>query len=243
MTGELYDGRPLRLAPTSLSAGRARRAVAIAVAISVALAGAWQAIAIPDGAIGTLAGLGLLSLSLSLGRGRRRALLIATAVAAGLAALDLGLGLDGPALAMLGLTLLLALSAPCFPTPGDPATRRRLLAGAVVGAGALLADLAHAHGVVAHPLLAAAGIAAVLLLALSAGPWRDRRGRDPETREAARRILDTPRQRHARTLLAPARQADLPVAGRPGLPRLHDGRRRRAGLGRADRPGRTATGR
>ena len=58
-----------------------------------------------------------------------------------------------------------------------------------MGAGAIVADLAHAHGVLAHPLPAAAALAAVFLLALSVGPWRDRRGRDPETREAATRIL------------------------------------------------------
>jgi lysylphosphatidylglycerol synthetase-like protein (DUF2156 family) len=199
MSGQLLDGRPLRLAPTSLSAGRTRRVIAILIAISVAGTGAWHAIAIPDGAIGTVAGLGLLALSPSLGRGRRRALLIATILSSGIAALDLGLALERPALAMLVLSMLLAISAPCCPAQGDPTTRRRLLVGASVGGGALIADLAHAHGVVAHPLLAAAGLAAITLLALSAGPWHDRRGRDPETRETARRIL----AEHGSDTLAP----------------------------------------
>lgn len=189
MSGQLLDGRPLRLAPTELARDRGRRALVLTVTTVAAVTALWHAISVPDGAIGTVAGLGLLVLSPSLGRGRRRALLVATILAACMAALDLALGLEQAALVLLALAALLTASVRAFPTRGDPTTRRRLAAGASIGSGALVADLAHAHGVIAHPLLGAAGLAGVFLLALSAGPWHDRRGRDAETREAARRIL------------------------------------------------------
>jgi lysyl-tRNA synthetase class 2 len=189
MTSQLLDSSPLRLAPTALTGGRARRVALTLVAVSVAVLGTWHAIAISDGAIGTVAGLGLLALSPSVGRGRRRALFAAVALCGGIGALDLGLGEQRAAYISLAAALLLAATAPIFPTRGDPGTRRRLVIGTSVGAGAIVADLAHAHGVLAHPLPAAAALAAVFLLALSVGPWRDRRGRDPETREAAMRIL------------------------------------------------------
>jgi lysyl-tRNA synthetase class 2 len=100
---------------------------------------------------------------------------------------------------LLGLALLLAVSARAFPAHGDPTTSRRFVAGAIVALGALFADLAHANGVIAHPLLGAAGAAAICMLVLSVGPWRDRRGREPETRETARRILE----QHGTDTLAP----------------------------------------
>ena len=189
MTSQLLESGPLRLAPTALTGGRARRVALAILAVSVAAMGTWHAIAISDGAIGTVAGLGLLALSPSVGRGRRRALWAAVALCGGIGALDLGLGEQRAAYVSLAAALLLTATAPLFPTRGDPATRRRLVIGTSVGAGAIVADLAHAHGVLAHPLPAAAALAAVFLLALSVGPWRDRRGRDPETREAAMRIL------------------------------------------------------
>jgi lysyl-tRNA synthetase, class II len=199
MSGQLLDTRPLRLAPTAFANGRARRVVVGLVAIAVALVGLWHAIVVSDGAIGTVAGLGLLTLAPSLGRGRRRALLVSIALSGGIAALDLALGEQTAAFVALAIGLLLALAAPAFPTRGDPATRRRLLVGTIVGIGAAAADLAHARGEIDHPLLAAAGLIAVLLLALSAGPWRDRRGRDPESRDAATRIL----AEHGSDTLAP----------------------------------------
>jgi lysyl-tRNA synthetase class 2 len=175
------------------------RLVARSLACAVALVSAWHAIAVPDGAIGTFAGLALIVLSLSLGRGRRRALWIASCLAGGIGALDLALDLERPAVVLLALALLLATAAPSFPTRGDPTTRRRLLVGAAVGVGALAADLARAHGVIDHPLIAAAALTAVLLVALSVGPWRDRRGRDADSWEAARRILAA----HGSDTLAP----------------------------------------
>jgi lysyl-tRNA synthetase class 2 len=199
MSGQLLDGRQLRLAPTAIAAGRARRAVAIGIACAAALVGCVHALAIADGAFGTVAGLGLVVLAPSLARGRRRALWVAAILATSLAALDLGLGHRASALVLMGLALLLAGSARAFPTHGDPTTSRRFVAGAIVGLGALFADLAHAHGVIAHPLLGAAGAAAVCLLVLSVGPWRDRRGRDGETRQAARCILE----RYGTDTLAP----------------------------------------
>jgi lysyl-tRNA synthetase class 2 len=189
MSSELLDARPLRLAPTVLAGGHARRVAVCVIALVVAMTGTWHAIAIDDGAIGTVCALGLLALAPSLGRGRRRALWVAVALSVGLAALDLGLGEERATCVSLAIGTLLALAAPAFPTRGDPATRRRLLVGASVAVAAIAADLAHAHGVIAHPLIGAAGLAAGLLLALSLGPWRDRRGLDAASRAAALAIV------------------------------------------------------
>jgi lysyl-tRNA synthetase class 2 len=189
MSGELLDARPLRLPPTAIAGGQTRRVVVSAAALLVGAIGVWHAIAIDDGAIGTVSALGMLVLSPSLGRGRRRALWVAVALSGGLAVLDIGLGEQRAACVSLGLGLLLGLAAPAFPTRGDPATRRRLLAGASVAVAATFADLAHAHGVIDHPLIGAAGLGAVLLLIPSLGPWRDRRGLDEASREIAAGIL------------------------------------------------------
>jgi lysyl-tRNA synthetase, class II len=199
MTGQLLDPRQLRLAPTAFANGRAKRLVVALVTTAVALVALWHVVVISDGAIGTGAGLGLLTLTPSLGRGRRRALLVSIALSCAIAALDLALGEQHAAFAAIVIGLLLAAAAPAFPTRGDPATRQRLLVGAAVGIGAVVADLAHARGEIGHPLLAAGGVTAVLLVALSAGPWRDRRGRDPESRAAAAQIL----AEHGSDTLAP----------------------------------------
>jgi lysyl-tRNA synthetase class 2 len=195
----LLESRPLRLAPTAFANGRARRLVVALVTAAVALVALVHVIVVSDGAIGTGAGLGLLTLIPSLGRGRRRALLVSFALSGAMGALDLALGEQRAAFAALGICLLLAAAWQAFSTLGDPATRRRLLVGAAVGIGAIAADLAHARGEIDHPLLAAGGVTAVLLLALSAGPWRDRRGRDPESRAAAAQIF----AEHGSDTLAP----------------------------------------
>jgi lysyl-tRNA synthetase, class II len=189
MSGQLLDSLALRLAPTAFASGRARRLVAALVACAVALAGGLHAIVVSDGAIGTVAGLGLLAVSPSLGRGRRRALLVALLLSCGIAALDLALGEPRAALVALLTVLLLAAAAPAFPMRGDPATRRRLIVSGLIGIGATAADLAHARGAIDHPVLALAAATAVMLAAWSAGPWRDRRGRDPESRATAARLL------------------------------------------------------
>ncbi|HEY1479062.1 MAG TPA: phosphatidylglycerol lysyltransferase domain-containing protein [Gaiellales bacterium] len=199
MSGRILDTRPLRLAPTALAHGRTRRLLATTAAASVALTSVWHALVIDDGALGTVAMLVLLGLAPSLGRGRRRALYVSLVLLAGVAALDLALAEQRAAFVALVLAIALAAAAPAFPARGDPTTRRRLVVGAVVGAGAVAADLAHARGVIDHPVLGAAALTTLLLVAVSAGPWRDRRGRDAGTRTTAASIVEL----HGSDTLAP----------------------------------------
>jgi hypothetical protein len=58
----LLETRPLRLAPTAFANGRARRVVVGLVTVAVALVALLHVIVVSDGAIGTGAGLGLLTL-------------------------------------------------------------------------------------------------------------------------------------------------------------------------------------
>jgi lysyl-tRNA synthetase, class II len=163
----------LRLAPTHATEGRVLRVIARTAAVAALALGLWQVIAVENGALGTLAGVGLVALAPSLARGRKRAhrwacvlLLVLVATAAyGSSA--------GPGYAVAAAALALLISAtPAFGVLGDPATRRNMLTAALLAAGAGAADLAHAGGLLGHPLVVTVVCAAAWLAIRSLRPWR-----------------------------------------------------------------------
>jgi len=177
---------PLRLTRTHAAADRWVRISTRTVAVGVAGFGLWQAVGVEDGALGTLAGLGLVCLAPSLARGRRRAHRLACALAV-LTALTTAAGTGtGPALwTTIAALAVLAVCGPAFRVVADPATRRTAIWASAAALAALGADVAHATGVLVHPLVAAALVIAVLLGFRSLRPWRPAPASGPERRRAA----------------------------------------------------------
>ncbi len=199
MTSQLVPAVPLRLSRTHVAADERGRLIVLAVAVSAAVFGLWLAIGVEDGALGTLSGLGLVALAPALARGRRRAhrlacLLAALATASELVARDSDLEV-GVALVAL---VLLALSARAFRTPADPSTRRGVAAAAALAVLSGLADLAHAGGLLMHPLVGTAVAVAAVLGLRSLRSWRSAPASDAERAAAAALI-----ERHAEDTLAP----------------------------------------
>lgn len=190
---------PLRLSRTHVPADERVRLVALGIAVAAVALGLWLAVGVEDGALGTVSGLGLAALAPSLARGLSRAhrlacllvgLATASAVAAHAAAAVVGV--------LLVALVLLAAGARAFPTPADPTTRRGMVAAAGLAIVAALADVAHAGGLLMHPLVGTAIAAAAVLGLRSLRSWRSAPASDAE-REAAARLIE----RYAVDTLAP----------------------------------------
>jgi lysylphosphatidylglycerol synthetase-like protein (DUF2156 family) len=181
----------LRLAPTQVTKGRALRVIARSAAAAVLALGIWQVIAVENGALGTLAALGLMGLVPSLARGRRRAhrwacaLTLVLVVTAAYGAS----GGPGDVIASAALALLI-LAAPAFPVLGDPATRRVMATAGVLAGAAAAADLAHAGGLLGHPLVFTVVCAAAWLVVRSLRPWRSSGLPSPEERALASSLVE-----------------------------------------------------
>ncbi len=230
---------PLRLARTHAAADRGARIAARTVAAGAAAFGLWQAIGVEDGALGTLAGLGLVCLAPSLARGRRRAHRLACALAV-LTVLTTAAGTGtGPALwAAIAALTALAACGPAFGVVADPATRRTAIWASTAALAALVADVAHATGVLVHPLVAASLAdrrAARRPLAPSVAPCAGDHG----GAAAGRGPRHPLRRGQPGAVRAASRQALLLRPRRRRVRGLHGRRRRRRGLGR---PGRAAGG-
>lgn len=171
-THSASDAPSLRVTPAfALTSERLGRWIAAAVAVLVASFGAIQVGAVENGAAGTLVGVALIALALPLARGRRRAQVAAIGLIAASLLLDADLSTRALATAF-GVATLLALATPAFPATGDPATRRHLVSASLLLAIGLLADLAYAHGAVAHPLAVTLMIAAIAIGSRTLRAWR-----------------------------------------------------------------------
>ncbi len=179
----------LRLAPTSV---RSPRIVARAAAVLAGGLGGVEALTAPNGALGTVAGLGLVALAPALWRGRGRArmpalLLLALSSLAPLATTVE----DGQLAVAVGLACLLLLGGRAFPCKGDPATRPVLIAGLVIAASAVLGDLARSRDLIHHPLIFTALVSTgVLLVVRALAPWRDAGASTKAERRLARGIVE-----------------------------------------------------
>lgn len=179
----------LRLEPITV---RAPRMVARGVATIAAGLGGVEAMTAPNGALGTVAGLGLIALAPALWRGRGRArmpalLLLAVSTLAPLASIV------GDSELMLAILLapFLLLGGHAFPSRGDPATRPTLIAGLVIAAAALLGDLAHSDDLIDHPLVFTVLVSAGVLLVIRAlRPWRDAGDAPRADRMRARALVE-----------------------------------------------------
>jgi lysyl-tRNA synthetase class 2 len=199
MSSQLAQAVPLRLSRTHVAADERGRLVARMVAVAAVAFGLWLVAGVQDGALGTLSGLGLVALAPSLARGRSRAhrlacllAVLATASTIVARASDLAVALGLVALVFLVLT------ARAFRTPGDPSTRRGVAAAAALATLAALADMAHAGGLLMHPLLGTAVVAAAVLGLRSLRSWRSAPASDAERAAAATLI-----ERYAEDTLAP----------------------------------------
>lgn len=199
MSARLAPTVPLRLSRTHVAADERLHVLAQVVAGSAIAFGSWQAIGVEDGALGTFAGLGLVLLAPSLARGRRRAHHLACLLAA-LAAATTMAGPTSPIKVAVAVTAvaLLALTAPAFRAVADPSTRPVIAAAGALAALAAAADLAHAGGLLVHPLLATIAAAAALLAVRSLRPWRALPASADE-RAAAAAVIE----RYAEDTLAP----------------------------------------
>jgi lysyl-tRNA synthetase, class II len=163
----------LRMAPTRAARGRVTRAVTRGAALAVAALGAWHVVAVENGALGTLAGAGLIGIAPSLSRGRTRAHRWACLLTATLAvtALHGSPGRPGWIAATAALGLLVA-GTQAFQVLGDPSTRGLAHAAWGLAALATAADVAHARGALGHPLVATIACASIFLVLRSLRPWR-----------------------------------------------------------------------
>ena len=179
----------LRLAPTSV---RSPRIVARAAAVLAGGLGGIEALTAPNGALGTVAGLGLVALAPALWRGRGRARMPALLLLALSSLAPLATTVEDGQLALaVALAGLLLLGGRAFPCKGDPATRPALIAGLVIAASAVLGDLARSRDLIHHPLVFTALVSTgVLLVVRALAPWRDAGASTTAERRLVREIVE-----------------------------------------------------